>query len=76
MCAIARRTGLAACLMTHTTRVDAIAALTGEREERCRACGARASSTASATQADPAWCLAGTRTWRSPQWPCRTRSSR
>ena len=33
MCSVARRTGLATCLVTHTTRADAIASLTGERVE-------------------------------------------
>jgi anti-anti-sigma factor len=37
MWAIARRTALAACLTTHTTREDGIAALTGARDERASA---------------------------------------
>lgn len=34
MCSVARRTGLATCLVTHPTRAGAIASLTGDRVER------------------------------------------
>ncbi len=53
MWAVARRTGLATCLTTHTSREAGIAALTSARDGCRRTCRVAGSSAACGTPADP-----------------------